>query len=402
MDMKILYISSLSSKNLIDDIYRSTAVNPGFAIQKFSRLIVRGLVNNSIECRTLTNPPITSKYTKKIWIQRNAEMEDGVDYDYIPFVNIPIIKHLFVCLYTFIHVLRWKYKDKTQRIIVCDVLNVSACLGALLASKITRMQSVAIVTDLYGLMVNDNRSVLRRIISKCAHIVHDWYVSSFDKYVLLTEQMNDKVNTRHKPYLVMEALCDIAVENTKVHDISKSKDFPRTIIYAGGLYEEYGLAKLVESFIHANIQDAKLVLYGDGPYVKKLKKICEKYNNIEYRGVKPNSVVVDDELRATLLVNPRPTTEEFTKYSFPSKNMEYMVSGTPLLTTKLPGMPKDYYPYVYMIEDESIGGYAKALTDVLSKNADELIRFGLKAKNFVLENKNYIIQTQRIIKLIQS
>jgi hypothetical protein len=79
-----------------------------------------------------------------------------------------------------------------------------------------------------------------------------------------------------------------------------------------------------------------------------------------------------------------------------------MGTGTPLLTTKLPGMPKDYYPYVYMIEDESIKGYSHALIDVLSKTPEELIEFGHRAKNYVLENKNYTIQTRRIIELIQS
>jgi glycosyltransferase involved in cell wall biosynthesis len=218
---------------------------------------------------------------------------------------------------------------------------------------------------------------------------------------MLTEQMNDKVNPRQNPYMVMEALCDFNEESSQ-SAVSISKDSPRTVIYAGGLYEEYGLANLVEAFVRANISDAKLVIYGDGPYVAKLKQISEEFSNVEYKGIKPNSVVVEDELRASLLVNPRPTTEEFTKYSFPSKNMEYMVSGTPLLTTRLPGMPKEYYPYVFMIEDETIDGYAEALADALSKTEDELVNFGQKAKKFVLENKNYIIQTRRIIELIQS
>ena len=34
-----------------------------------------------------------------------------------------------------------------------------------------------------------------------------------------------------------------------------------------------------------------------------------------------NDRVVEEQLRATLLVNPRPTAEAFTKYSFPSRNM---------------------------------------------------------------------------------
>ena len=93
--------------------------------------------------------------------------------------------------------------------------------------------------------------------------------------------------------------------------------------------------------------------------------------------------------------------EEFTKYSFPSKNIEYMASGTPLLTTKLPGMPKEYYPYVFLIENESVEGYAKALERVLAQSDEELYVFGEKAKDFVLEKKNSFEQAKRVIELIK-
>lgn len=87
----------------------------------------------------------------------------------------------------------------------------------------------------------------------------------------------------------------------------------------------------------------------------ELKNICKRHSNIKYFGVIPNDYVVNKELKATILINPRPTNEEYTKYSFSSKNMEYMVFGTPVLTTKLSGMPEEYYPYVYLFKDESIG-----------------------------------------------
>ena len=128
--------------------------------------------------------------------------------------------------------------------------------------------------------------------------------------------------------------------------------------------------------------------------------MCDAHPNLEYRGVAPNEEIVAEELKATLLINPRPTTEEFTIYSFPSKNMEYMASGTPLLTTKLPGMPEDYYPYVYFFEEESIQGYVYALRKVLSQSSDMLYAKGVQAKKFVLQNKNYIVQAQRVLGLL--
>ena len=93
----------------------------------------------------------------------------------------------------FLKSVKWGYRERADKVILCDVLNVNSCLDALLATKLLRVKSVAVVTDLYGLMVNNNKSTFKRMISKSARIVHDWYVSSFDKYVVLTEQINDKI-----------------------------------------------------------------------------------------------------------------------------------------------------------------------------------------------------------------
>ena len=78
-----------------------------------------------------------------------------------------------------------------------------------------------------------------------------------------------------------------------------------------------------------------------------------------------------------------------------------MVSGTPVLTTMLPGMPKEYYPYVYLFDSgETTEGYLKVLNNVLSKPLDELREKGMTARNWVLNNKNHIIQTARIVDMI--
>lgn len=132
------------------------------------------------------------------------------------------------------------------------------------------------------------------------------------------------------------------------------------------------------------------------------KNHAEGNKAIRYCGVAPNSDIVKAELAATLLVNPRPTNEDYTKYSFPSKNMEYMASGTPVLTTKLPGMPEEYYPYVYLLEDESAEGMAKALKEILSQPEEELAQKGADAKNFVMEEKNNVSQARKLMDMLEN
>ena len=189
----------------------------------------------------------------------------------------------------------------------------------------------------------------------------------------------------------------IADENMK-SEIRHRNPNLKEVIYAGGLYEQYGVLALIEAFRKVEGRDLRLILYGSGPMADKMDDYMALDSRLEYRGLRPNKEIVEAELSATLLINPRPTHEEFVKYSFPSKNMEYMASGTPLLTTNLPGMPKEYHKYVYLFDKEDPHSMSKVLNKILNEiPLEELDNFGEKAKQFVMENKNNIYQAKRIV-----
>ena len=65
-----------------------------------------------------------------------------------------------------------------------------------------------------------------------------------------------------------------------------------------------------------------------------------------------------------------------------------MASGTPVLTTCLPGMPKEYNDYVFLLQDETTEGVKKALQEIFAMTDLELYEKGEKAKAFVLNQKN--------------
>ena len=396
--MQLLYISSLSSERLISEIYSKTGANPGFAVQKFSRLLVKGILHNNINIATLSIAPLTKDYTKRIFVNLKEEVENDVDYKYIPYINLALLKHICVFLYTFFYVLIWGLKDRKDKTIICDVLCISSSMGSLLASKVCGLKSVAVITDIYEQIVGERAGGFKALLKSMAGFLNKRYTRMFDSYVLLTEDMNEVVNPRNRPYIVMEALCDVKLAQEKIPEISK--DNPKVIMYAGGLEEKYGLKMLVDAFTVVPGNDIELHLYGSGSYVNDLIEVTKKDNRIKYLGVKSNEEIVKAEIRATLLVNPRFSTEEFTRYSFPSKNMEYMVSGTPLLTTKLPGMPQEYYPNVFLAEEESIDGFATAISNLLDQSSEFLCERGFKAREFVLSHKNNVKQAERILALI--
>lgn len=395
--MKILYLSGLASKAAIDDARHRYPQFSGYAAQKFNRLVAEGLAKNG-----QTVLALSSFYLPKVgqFYNRKCETECGVRYRYIPTLNNGLIRHLWLTAYCFVYVFFWGLFDKKEKAFVADILNISACMGAVAAARIVGLRRVGIVTDMPGMRVsrgktekpedNKQRDSFNTRMNK-------GFLDHFTHYVFLTEAMNEVLNPNRRPYIVMEGLVDDDVEINE----NSTKENKKVVIYAGGLHERYGLRLLVEGFMKADVDNSELWLYGNGPFAEELPEYHQRDARVIYKGIRPNDEVVEAELKATLLVNPRPTREEFTRYSFPSKNLEYMASGTPLLTTRLPGMPEEYYPYVFLFEEgETTDGYADAIRRVLTKPNEELLDKGTRARQWALSNKNNVRQTERIVELI--
>ncbi len=379
-------------------IFATSDVKPGLSAQKFHQLLAEGLALHKDDCcvQTLSAIPITPASHKRRFWWLPLETVDGIKYTYIPTINLPIIKNLFVFIAAFYKAIFWILcGGRKGKFAVCDILNVAVTAAALLACKLTGAKAVAIVTDLPGLMVGGIQHGGWK--SGLYNMITSDLMFNYDGYILLTEQMNKVVNIRNKPYLIMEGLVDVnmAASDNRLENKAPEK----IVIYAGGIYEKYGVKKLIDAFMRLKGDNLRLHIYGDGEMAKDMPEYMKQDKRVVYFGVVPNKEVVKKQLQATLLVNPRSSTEEFTKYSFPSKNMEYMASGTPILTTPLPGMPKEYYPFVYVFDDESVDGFEKTLRILLSKPKEELHEFGRQAKQFVLTYKDNRMQADRLLSL---
>ena len=78
-----------------------------------------------------------------------------------------------------------------------------------------------------------------------------------------------------------------------------------------------------------------------------------------------------------------------------------MLSGTPVVMTRLPGLPQEYYKYLFLFEEETVDGYAQTLKVLLEMDPSELQRRGMAAQRFVLDNKNKEIQAKKIVKELE-
>ena len=358
----------------------------------FYRLLAEGLTSNpNTNVRVNSLIPINSKEQKKIFWRFDSETENNIMYQYIPLVNLPFIRNFLASLYVFFQILFTRFSGNSINVIFVDFLRFSINVSIILAGKIRGVKVLAIVNDMPGEDVLEH-STLLKIRNKIIFFL------KYDYYVCVTKQLEEVLNVNKKPSVVIESFVDIKMNRLSNEISNKFKE--RVVVYAGGLYELYGIKSLIEAFTRFPDEDLRLWLYGIGPFTNEILKYSKIDDRIQYRGVIPNSQLLEILIKATLLVNPRPTNEGFSKYSFPSKNLEYMSTGTPLLTTKLPGMPQDHYPYVYFIEDDRIDGVYNGMLNVLNKTRFEVHAFGLAAKDFVLQEKNNIQQAYKIVNLL--
>lgn len=387
--MRILYGYS----NCTDALYRKITSERNASVlvpdQKYHSLLIRGMDKNGAELYCFSGLPINRSVTARKLIREKDEHEGNVHYHYITTLNFPLLRQLMIFFGTFFGVL--KVKKDTETYAICDCLNLANAYGMTFAARLRKIPVVSIVTDLPDM--ERTGALLKKINNRL--------FKKADAFILLTEQMNAVVNQKNKPYLVAEGHVDSEAPAPASSASYERDEGKKVLMYAGGLKTMYGIGMLAKGFIKADIPDAELRIYGRGEFEEELAGLCEAHPGIRYMGLVPNSEIVAEEGRVSLLVNPRPTAPAYTKYSFPSKNMEYMVSGTPTLTTKLPGMPAAYIPYIYLIDDESEEGVAQALQSILSLSFEERSKKGRSARDFVLREKSNVVQAKRIVDFLR-
>lgn len=212
--------------------------------------------------------------------------------------------------------------------------------------------------------------------------------------VFLTEQMSDYLQWGSRPHVVMEGIAD----DPGICAVSKRSQ--PTIVYTGTTHRQFGLPVLVEAMQYIQDPEVHLVVCGRGDYDKELQRIARENSRVEFLGVVSYEEAVALQQSAAVLVNPRQNIGEYTKYSFPSKTMEYLVTGVPVISYRLDGIPPEYFDYLATPADNTPQALAAAIEDILSKDEAERQDMGQRGRDFVLEHKNPERQVQKIVDLI--
>lgn len=363
--------------------------------------LITGLDNNCEAPVTLINAKFVGSFPK---YYREALIKGGIfnhsnvsahrDFE-IGFVNLPLIKH-----YSRAHnakkVLKKLFQSENKQIYVIGYSMTYSVVKTLTYAKQIneKVKTCLIIPDLPEYMnLGKNRGALfNRLKEHSNKEVYD-AIQKIDSFVVLTEAMYSRLNT-NAPYIVMEGIAPEDNEIISSHKENCTKE--KTIVYTGSLAIKYGVGDLVDAFTRISDKNIKLIICGSGDgedYIRKQSKID---NRIVFLGTVSNNEARRLQKEAYLLVNPRNSKEDYTKYSFPSKTLEYMMTGNPVLMYKLKGVPSCYDDFLYYVD----GSLKEALEYVLSLPREVVEDRGRKGKEFIAQNKNKTCQTARILDLM--
>lgn len=405
--MKYAFVSTLTPKEMYEELYSISNRNMQDAANALQWNIYNGLCQNlNSEIMLINVLPVGSfpQYCKRAFVKRSIfktkYWKRNVN---ISFCNVKLIRNYAQTKNIEKELEKWIKNTHEEKIIF--VYTASAVfLNAIRAVKIKYPEIkicdiIADLPDFSGL--SSKKTFFAKQFGKYMACESYKCLDNVDYFVLLTKQMAEYLNIK-KPFCVMEGIATETQTDKQNYEAETILENRKIIFYSGTLHKKFGIMNLLHAFSCIPNTNYRLQLCGVGDCEEEILKFVKCDSRIEFLGRLPHNKVLELQKKATVLVNPRQNNEEFTKYSFPSKNLEYLSSGVPLVAYKLDGIPNEYDDFIYYVNDNSLESLKLKLIEICEMSNEERIIKGTNARNFVFENKNYLFQTQKIAELIST
>lgn len=377
-----------------------------YAADALQGAIIEGLGSIDSDNLEIINLPYLGSYPssyKKLYspscniVYRTLSNKEVVGKNY-KFCNFTLYKRFSRYFVARRALLKWcsKYKNEDKVVLIYALSNsfLRACIAA--KTKYSNLKIVQIVPDLPEFMNDFQNKVIESL--KQINTAETYKLShQIDGFVLLSDYMCDRLPIGDKPRTVVEGIYSSSNEKETLIDHKPQK---KIILYTGTLARRYGVMNLVNAVQQMENDAIELVICGAGNTEAEITQIASIDKRIVYKGQLKRDEVLKLQRQASLLVNPRTPEGEYTKYSFPSKTMEYFASGTPVLLYRLPGIPEEYFSHCFSISEIGVDKLKNKLQEILDLPEEKLYKIGQRARNFILEKKNPIKQCEKIIEVI--
>ncbi len=399
--MNVLFLGRFYPQTLITTLATDSKGKAGMSNHNFEMSLINGLCqqnNVTLKCMTVPSAYSFPYNNKRFFTRRESYQYKNTQIYSVGFCNLPIIKEIWSTIALILALIKLFSKYEGDKVnVIINTSNNGLLNGLRMAKIFTRKKitQTVIIPDIPAMITSmDKQHWIKRLVLKHRNTRSMKMTSNSDGLVLLTEAMTDFVD-KPVPYIVMEGIVDVESMDGESEPPTKV-----IILYTGTLRKMFGVMNLVRAFQKIKDNDVELWICGSGDSENAIIDAANIDTRIKFFGLVDSQTALKMQRQATILVNPRTSDGEYTKYSFPSKTMEYLLSGKSVIINRLPGIPEEYYQYVYIPNNESVEAMTLCISKVLSEEVDDREQKAQSGRNFILSQKNSRVQTRRILELI--
>jgi glycosyltransferase involved in cell wall biosynthesis len=340
-----------------------------------------------VKVDALTVFPIAAFPTDStLWVNETViDVGDSMRALRVGFLNLPVVKQVMQALAA-ARAGMGMCRNGNYDIIL--TYNMYPQIG-LAAWWIGRRLGIPVVSLLADLPIDDdpNRSWLSKVLMQVFNGVTTRLIRTCGAVIVLNECAAERYAPQAKR-LVVDGAVDAGSESSCMRTKIVSGG-TRRVVFTGALTQYNGVVELVRAMSMVRSEDLVLDIYGDGPLSELTREVASGLPNVNYYGRVESDAIAKIHRDAFLLINPRRIYDPISEVTFPSKILEYMLSGTPILTTKLNGFTDEYSGKLYFMLDGSPEGIARAIDDLAELAPDELRETGARARKFVIDERSW-------------
>jgi len=330
-------------------------------------------------------------------------LEDGTPVTRLGFPNVIPLKQLWLGLVGAFNLIQWGFRHRkdAKRVLLCYNLSVPPGCLIWVAAKITRSKMIAIVYDIDLPGVTVPNTIWHRLNFAQTKAV----MPHLDGIVGITEWVERDFAPRVPSICVPGGISDSLIELFSVENDQeyKHKDLP-TVVFAGHLSLSNGIGLLLDALNEAPEINVSLELIGDGPLLMRAKEISKRDSRVKVRGRLSYDEVLLAYKAADAIVSLRLQETFKTPYLFPSKLLEAMAVGKPLICTLPRNAPTTLQcalrKWAIVVESEKRESVVSALKMLTTGDMIEANHKARMLRAWAIENLSWRNQWQKIKDLI--
>lgn len=387
---------------LVEPIYFESQTRndeyPQVAARKLEMGFLSGFLENGVETEVFgffpsstfpANPRILFGY--KYWLLGSTKCHR------LPFINFPGLKLITRTIALTAALLASGTSLREARAVCVYSTHTPLVFSANIIRKLLKIPFYVIIPDLPELMnVGTARGRLHHLLKSFESKLVRYLVAKSAGISSVTRHIvKDTSAWESIPSVVIEG---IAGENTPDAPPCRHGQRPY-FLYAGGLSEAYGVGSLLRAFLSSDI-DAELWICGYGPLSDVVRDCEVRDHRIRHLGFLDQTSLRKAQINSIGLLITRDPKENYVRYSFPSKLIEYMTTGVPVITTRLTGIPPEYFNFVSTFDSSSENDIVSALKAHLGRSAADREDQGLRALQFIAEQRNPKVAVLPLLDLI--